>query len=72
MAPAAAESVDLAGSRAGTVVEGQSDVADDHNGGGTVHADVPLDLGYATTCISRVASAISPVSTMRICTDADT
>ena len=52
VAPAAAESVDLAGSRAGTAVEGQSYVADDHNGGGAVHADVPLDLGYGTTCVS--------------------
>ena len=52
VAPAAAETVDLAGSRAGTVVDGQSYVVDDHNGGGAVHADVPLDLGYGTTCVS--------------------
>jgi hypothetical protein len=52
VAPAAAETADLAGSRAGTPVEGQSYVVDDHNGGGAVHADVPLDLGYGTTCVS--------------------
>ncbi len=52
VAPAAAETVDLAGSRAGTVVDGQNYVVDDHNGGGAVHADVPLDLGYGTTCVS--------------------
>ena len=49
---AAAESVNLAGSRAGTVVQGHGYVTDDHNGGGVVHADVPLDLGYGTTCVS--------------------
>ena len=52
VAPPAAEAVDLAGSRAGTAVEGQSYVVDDHNGNGVVHADVPLDLGYGTTCVS--------------------
>ena len=51
-APAVAETANLAGSRAGTPVEGQGYVVDDHNGNGVVHADVPLDLGYGTTCVS--------------------
>jgi hypothetical protein len=49
---AAGANIDLAGSRAGTVVQGHGYVTDDHNGGGIVHADVPLDLGYGTTCVS--------------------
>jgi len=49
---AAAGNIDVAGSRAGTVVQGHGYVTDDHNGGGIVHADVPLDLGYGTTCVS--------------------
>jgi hypothetical protein len=38
--------------RAAKVVQGHDYVVDDHNGNGVVHADVPLDLGYATTCVS--------------------
>ena len=48
----ASGNINLAGSRAGTVVQGHGYVTDDHNGGGIVHADVPLDLGYGTTCVS--------------------
>ncbi len=34
------------------VVQGHEYVVDDHNGVGVVHADVPLNLGYGTTCVS--------------------
>jgi hypothetical protein len=35
-----------------TLVQGHDYVVDDNQGGGVVHADVPLDLGLGTTCVT--------------------